>query len=223
MDHQLAAVLRDANAENSPLLALPGELRNRIYRDVLVSAQVQIDLPTSHSAFGLLQASSQFRAEAAPLLYEESASIISDAKGQRRHLGRFLRWIGKDNAARLRRLIFKFGEPSEWGGKISYFIRDCPVKHSYKELEAALAGDRNRVQAAEEGIVKSYYAAFERIASDLIHAGVHINNIAIQEEFNEVEAKDYPVLAGVQLVQMLNRYFTDIIHSEWKAINVGRS
>lgn len=78
------------------------------------------------------------------------------------------------------------------------------------------------MQNREWKIAKIHHAELKRIASDPIQAGVRIGSIAIEEGFDEIAVRYCPVLAGVGLVRMLNRYLMDIVQSEWEAINVRR-
>lgn len=85
--------LRTLNAQESPLLAkLPADLRNEVYKLVLVcEAEIEIDYADLHKRTGLLRTSLQLREEASKVSFGENDFGISDAVDQTEDVHLFLR------------------------------------------------------------------------------------------------------------------------------------
>ena len=84
----------DENARNSPLLSLPGEIRNKIYRLVLVSdPDWAITIKPAHMRRqrSLLKTCYQIREEASQIYYGENIFLTTSLNADLFHTTRFLR------------------------------------------------------------------------------------------------------------------------------------
>ena len=69
-----------ADHQGSPFLTLPGELRNRIYRFILVQPpgeRVQLRVPSDFTGPGLLTTCKQIRVEAQQIYYSENTFMVT--------------------------------------------------------------------------------------------------------------------------------------------------
>jgi hypothetical protein len=177
---------RELNAQISPLLALPGELRNRIYRYVLLKAEIHLDLHAIHDMTNILRASSQLRAEAKVIFYGENHFIITNAIHQQRHVEAFLNWVGSKNTCKLPCVGLQLNTPPAWttANRVlaDSFESGMSEEQAFDEVVKALGSeDRKIAPHVFSGIITDNLNALTAIAENLVDSGVLVDNIKAQD------------------------------------------
>ena len=117
--HGAASATATSTAEEpSPLLRLPGELRNNIYRLVVVSSDDITVGVTGFTEPPILTVSKQVRREASAILYAENNFIVESNDYD---ITPYNKWIEKLAAARLRHEII------HWSGLVNGSFTDTTV------------------------------------------------------------------------------------------------
>ena len=83
--------------QRSPFFNLSPELRNRIYFDVLVHAEVEVDYDNIFNKTSLLRVCSQIRNECLQIFYTQNRFVISNTSTQAIHFKHFLSAAVRDN------------------------------------------------------------------------------------------------------------------------------
>lgn len=106
-----------AHNQRAPILKLPGELRNRIFRAVLIATE---PIPMKHTTGPreptFLAVCKQIRHEALDIWYEENDFSYEETPGtfgifNISRLGRWLHRIGPERCAKLKKLVLTYQAP----------------------------------------------------------------------------------------------------------------
>ena len=174
-----AAATRMWNAKNSLLLCkLPGEIRNSIYRYVLLRNEIIFDLADIHAATPLLRASSQLRDEAKVVFYSENKFVITRVTDQQSDVEKFLEWVGKDNTHHLPLILLRTKPPVKWSkvwALYGYYRGEEGLRsgEAGARVSAAIGGDQtDHFSTIVVSIVASALREVEAVARTLVEYGV---------------------------------------------------
>ena len=177
----LLAIKQTANSKHSPLLSkLPGELRNKIYRYVLLQEAIEIQLAPIYEKTNLLRTCSQIRKEASAIFFSENIFVItnvSEHPTKHSEVVQFFDCIGPTYAASIPSLIFRQAAPSEVV-VIFRLMAECRAKReSYRGGSRTVARKLglDQTKHAQElvlGILKTTEKAMRRLAKLVVGLGV---------------------------------------------------
>jgi hypothetical protein len=157
--------IRAANAQNSPLLKLPGEIRNNIYRLVLVSSKTVPVKPSLCRQRSLLQTCYQLRDEASKIYYSENTFSISSQRCIDKGLSGFLADISKG------RTITKF--------ILLVKLDSCQEDYCGEIMECMKQRDLDSVQMYSGDLRRSVKEDAVTVARELLSAGVQLQAITV--------------------------------------------
>ena len=158
------------NAQNSPLLKLPAELRNKVYRSILIADdEININMRDIQAYTRILNVCTQIRTEASEIFYGENTFRITDAERQQPDTASFLQEAGIQNIAKISTLTVDLALP-KWESKaraVAEFLEE-------NNHEAAAQDLRGYIRCTPMD-------AARELGLFVVQAGVSVGNIAVQK------------------------------------------
>ena len=226
----------DQTAQTSPLLRLPGKVRNKIYREVLVRRKqlsnfdkmtrdldtakaIDISLKDIKERTGLLRVCTQLRKEATAKFCTENTFRITHPLEQQVDVALFLQRCGPENAAKIPKTIIDFQFTDPWKSALETDV-DRLGQGSEAEIEDR-SWRRENVPAIE--ILE---VAARKMARMLQRSGVMIESFVVDAPVVDAPVEDAPVedertlsnlevgrwLISVAFVEVLKDYVEEFIH-----------
>ena len=158
------------NVQPFRLLELLAELRNRIYRAMLVcDEEFDIHMLRIGARICLLGVCTQIRSEASEIFYAENTFRITDARKQQLYTTFFLQSIGESNAQRIKRLLVDLALP-DWARMMLRTRR-------------LLLQDNHGAEAEELGdyVLNTLVAAVDEMCLIVLRGGVLPKSITVQK------------------------------------------
>ncbi|KAK4621953.1 hypothetical protein CLAFUW4_07499 [Fulvia fulva] len=203
----LVRVVRVANTDQqSRLLALPAEMRNKIYRFALVeedAVRISPDVIRSHSA--LLQVCRQMRQEASGIFYAEInfEATVAGYQAATLQTARWLQSIGTRNASTICHITVKCLLP-----------RNLLASHA--EAKALWdAGDD--IAAMPLGYIMTQQDAHAAVfVGSLSGTGLDLNNVSAADSIDWCPPKDYLRSFSEIISEVISDHFRNVLVNSWK-------